>query len=90
MPRRRIGHRHRETPEQGQYSDNCYRGPSHLEVPRKSAARTQRLGARLVLLAPLHSPAGFVCSMHFLGQKRPYDATGSIRPDFHDSHRSVR
>ena len=24
----------------------------------------------LWLLAPLNSPAGFVCSMHFLGQKR--------------------
>src|SRR4051812_30359685 len=27
---RRIGHRHRDAPEQGQYSDNCYGGPSHL------------------------------------------------------------
>jgi hypothetical protein len=35
-----------------------------------------------VLLAPLHSPAGFVCSMHFLGQKRPYDATGLYDPTF--------
>jgi hypothetical protein len=34
------------------------------------------------LLAPLHSPAGFVCSMHFLGQKRPYDATGLYDPTF--------
>ena len=32
--------------------------------------------------------ASFI-QMHFLGQKHPYDATGSIRPDFHDSRLSV-
>ena len=29
-PSRRVGHRHRDTPEQGQYSDNCCCGPSHF------------------------------------------------------------
>ena len=34
-----------------------------------------------MLLAPLR-PGGFVCSMHFLGQKRPYDTTGLYDPTF--------
>jgi hypothetical protein len=52
--------------------------------------RAQRLEARLVLLAPLR-PGGFGLFNAFLGSEaRPYDATRSIRPDFHDSHWSVR
>ena len=86
---RRVGHRHRDTPEQGQYSDNSYSGPSHFASQEVASPDAQRLCALLVC-SHRCVPVASVCSMHFLGQKRPYDATGSIRPDFHDSHRSVR
>ena len=59
----------RDPSEQDQYSDNSYSGPSHLQVPRKrSPARTRSC---LWLLAPLHSPAGFVYSNAFLGPEAP-------------------
>jgi hypothetical protein len=49
-------------------------------VPRKSAPGRSGLERGLWLLAPLHSPAGFVCSMHFLGQKRPLSRLQACRP----------